>query len=70
MTIEGAEIGNGREAVGKCANEGCGRPAEGLYCDACALEYSLFHREQRRPAARIRATDGEFGVRRETARRE
>ena len=30
-----------------CANEGCGRPAERRFCDACALEWSLFHREER-----------------------
>jgi hypothetical protein len=39
-----------RESVrtpGTCANEGCGRPADGVYCDACALDWSLFHREER-----------------------
>lgn len=32
---------------GICANEGCGRPAEGGLCENCALERSLFHREER-----------------------
>jgi hypothetical protein len=32
---------------GVCANEGCRRPAEAGLCDTCALEGSLFHREQR-----------------------
>ena len=31
-----------------CANEGCGRPAEGALCDRCALEWALFHRDERR----------------------
>ncbi len=30
-----------------CANEGCGRPAEDGLCENCALERSLFHREER-----------------------
>jgi hypothetical protein len=38
--------GNGR-TPGVCANEGCGRPATGELCDACALEWALFHREER-----------------------
>ncbi len=43
-----------RESGGKkaCANEGCGRSAEETYCDACALEWSLFHREERRRGPR------------------
>jgi len=38
-----------KEAKGSgiCANEGCGRPAEGRWCEVCALEWSLFHRERR-----------------------
>ena len=34
-------------STGICVNEGCGRPAEGALCDECALEWALFHREQR-----------------------
>jgi hypothetical protein len=30
-----------------CANEACGRPAEDGLCENCALEHSLFHREER-----------------------
>ncbi len=32
-----------------CENEGCGRPADGRWCDSCSLEWTLFHREQRDP---------------------
>ena len=43
------------------ANEGCQRPAEARLCGPCALEWSLFHREERTvprpPADRpVRAT--------------
>ncbi|HTO76225.1 MAG TPA: hypothetical protein VMQ61_09125 [Thermoanaerobaculia bacterium] len=39
-----------------CANEGCGRPAEDGLCENCALERSLFHREEReaRRSAEVR----------------
>jgi hypothetical protein len=30
-----------------CANEACGRLAEDGLCENCALERSLFHREER-----------------------
>ena len=32
---------------GICANPGCERPAAEELCEACALEWSLFHRESR-----------------------
>jgi hypothetical protein len=41
-----------------CANEGCERPAEARLCGPCALEWSLFHREERtapQPSADRRA---------------
>jgi hypothetical protein len=40
---------NGRAAgeSGTCSNEGCGRLAAATYCEACELEWSLFHREAR-----------------------
>lgn len=47
MTSEKRDGREDRTGPGVCANEGCERPAEGLYCDACALEWSLFHREER-----------------------
>jgi hypothetical protein len=31
----------------KCANEGCGRPAVANLCEACCLEWLLYHREER-----------------------
>ncbi len=33
----------------RCTNEGCGRPAppEDRFCDACGIEWALFHRETR-----------------------
>jgi hypothetical protein len=30
-----------------CSNEGCGRPAVANLCEACSLEWSLYHREER-----------------------
>lgn len=38
---------SGGEGFGVCANEGCGKPAEDRFCDACGLEWSLFHRDSR-----------------------
>ncbi len=38
-----------KEETRKCANEGCGRPAQaedGL-CDVCGIEWSLFRRDTR-----------------------
>jgi hypothetical protein len=55
MRDDRAEIRREEPMERRCANEGCGRPSEGRYCDACALEWSLFHREERgpvRPAGR------------------
>jgi hypothetical protein len=37
----------GARAPRICSNEGCGRPAEDGLCENCALERSLFHREER-----------------------
>ena len=45
-------------AARRCANEGCGRPSEDLYCDACALERSLFHREEREVSRRSERSFG------------
>jgi len=38
-----------REKKNRCANEGCGKPAEegSLFCASCGLEWSLFHRDVR-----------------------
>ena len=36
-----------RLAARTCANEGCERPAEARLCSTCALEWSLFHRDER-----------------------
>ncbi len=36
-----------RQTGRTCANEGCERPAEARLCGTCALEWSLFHREER-----------------------
>jgi hypothetical protein len=44
---EATERHAAKETRNVCANEGCGRPAERRFCDACALEWSLFHREER-----------------------
>jgi hypothetical protein len=44
---EATERRASEEARNVCANEGCGRPAERRFCDSCALEWSLFHREER-----------------------
>jgi hypothetical protein len=49
-----AEIRREERVPRRCANEGCGKTSEGRYCDACALEWSLFHREERGP---VRPTD-------------
>ena len=45
-----------RDGEGRvCANAGCARPAEGELCDECALEWALFHREQRETICRAEA---------------
>ncbi|HEY7113383.1 MAG TPA: hypothetical protein VIA45_10670 [Thermoanaerobaculia bacterium] len=35
-----------------CSNEGCGRPAEDVFCETCALERSLFRRDEREATPR------------------
>jgi hypothetical protein len=48
MTDEREEIHREDRSVRReCANEGCGRPAVANLCEACALEWSLYHREER-----------------------
>ena len=42
---ESRERNGGRRRI--CANERCGRPADGELCDACALERALFRRDER-----------------------
>ena len=44
-----------KKAETPCANEGCGRAAEegSRLCAECSLEWSLFHREARRPEPRL-----------------
>jgi len=61
MKTENKQLRESREASGICANEGCGRPAEGKWCDACGLERSLFHREERSAAGRPRPESDEPG---------
>ena len=41
-----------------CSNEGCGRPADGSLCENCALERSLFHREERQAPRRAEVRTG------------
>jgi hypothetical protein len=31
-----------------CRNEGCNRPAEGIVCETCELEWDLYRRDARR----------------------
>jgi len=53
---------------GSCSNEGCGRPAASTYCEACELEWSLFHREARpgpkRDSGALARDDGAFATER------
>jgi len=45
-----------KEKKTRCANEGCGRLAEGgtRCCASCGLEWTLFHRDARQPKPEIR----------------
>jgi hypothetical protein len=46
-----------KQARGPCANEGCRRPAQesDTYCETCAIERSLYRREDRTPRSRVSA---------------
>ncbi|HTO87822.1 MAG TPA: hypothetical protein VMR54_09890 [Thermoanaerobaculia bacterium] len=47
MRNEREKVREDPSAPRKCANEGCDRPAVANLCEACSLEWSLYHREER-----------------------